>query len=175
MKTRIIAGATVVCLAIAGLLAASPYLTLRNIAKAIEEKDADRVSRYVDFPALRENVKGQVLVRLQEQIQTPDMKESPIAGLGQALAMSVVNQATDALVSPTGVMLMLKNGKPGKPADVAVAGVGIDTQGDVPRKEFAVDYQGWSKIFVHPKGESGGFIFKRDGLTGWKLIAVKMD
>lgn len=175
MKPRVLAGAAFVCIATAGLLYASPYLALRNIAKAVEEKDAERVSRYVDFPALRENVKAQMLARLDGQLQAPEMKDNPMAGFGRALAAGVVNQATDVLVSPTGVMLMMKNGKPGKPADVAVAGVGVDTQGDVPRKEFEVDYQGWSKIFVHPKDEQGGFIFKRDGLLGWKLIAVKMD
>lgn len=175
MKNKIVAGAVVACVAAAALLYASPYIALRSIAKAIERKDADTVAEYVDFPALRENIKGHMLVKVQEQLQSPEMKNNPFAGLGQVMAMGLVNQLTESLVSPAGVMLMLEKGKPGKPADVAAAGVGIDTQGDKPRKDFAVDYQGWSKVFVHPKNQPGGFIFKRDGLMGWKLVAVKMD
>ena len=175
MKSKIIAGA-VICTAVAGVLYASPYLALHSIAKAIENKDADTVSEYVDFPALRESVKGQMLVKMQAEMQkTPEMQNNPLAGFGQMLAMGLVNQMAETLVSPAGVMLMLENGKPGKPADVAAAGVGVDTQGGKPRKDFAVNYQGWSKVFVHPKNEQGGFIFKRDGLMGWKLVAVKMD
>lgn len=175
MKKKIVAGAVAACVVAAALLYASPYLALRSIAKAIERKDADAVSEYVDFPALRESIKGQMLLKVQEQMQSPEMKNNPFAGFGQVMAMGLVNQLTESLVSPAGVMLMLEKGKPGKPADVAAAGVGIDTQGDKPRKDFAVDYQGWSKVFVHPKNQPGGFIFKRDGLMGWKLVAVKMD
>lgn len=175
MKTKTVAGAAVVGLAAAGVLYASPYLALRSIGKAIDNKDADAVSEYVDFPALRESIKGQMLVKIQRDLQAPEMKDNPFAGFGQALAMGMLNQAVETLVSPAGVMLMLENGKPGKPADVAAAGMGVDTHGGERRKDFVVRYQGWSKVFVHPKGEEGGFVFKRDGLMGWKLVAVKMD
>lgn len=175
MKNKIVAGAVVACVATAAVLYASPYIALRSIARAIERKDADAVSEYVDFPALRENIKGHMLVKVQEQMQSPEMKNNPFAGFGKVMAMGLVNQLTESLVSPAGVMLMLEKGKPGKPADVAAAGVGIHIQGDKPRKDFAVDYQGWSKVFVHPKNQPGGFVFKREGLMGWKLVAVKMD
>lgn len=175
MKNKIVAGGVAVCVLAAALVYASPYLALRNIGKAIERKDADAVSEYVDFPALRESIKGHMLLKVQEQMQSPEMKNNPFAGFGQVMAMGLVNQLTESLVSPAGVMLMLENGKPGKPSDVAAAGVGIDTQGGKPHKDFAVDYQGWSKVFVHPKNQPGGFIFKRDGLMGWKLVSVKMD
>lgn len=175
MKNKIVVGAVAAGVVAAALLYASPYLALRSIGKAIERKDADAVSEYVDFPALRESIKGHLMLKMQEQMQTPEMKSNPFASFGQVLAMGLVNQLTESLVSPAGVMLMLENGKPGKPSDVAAAGVGIDTQGDKSRKDFAVDYQGWSKVFVHPKNQPGGFIFKREGLMGWKLVAVKMD
>lgn len=177
MKSKTIAGVVAaVCVAAAGLLYASPYLALRSIGKAIDAKDADTVAEYVDFPALRESVKGQMLIKMQSEMQKPDMAANPLAGLGQMLVAGLVNQMVETLVSPAGVMLMLENGKPGKPSDVAAAGAGVDTQaGTTRRKDFAVDYQGWSKVFVHPKNEPGGFVFRRDGLMGWKLVAVKMD
>jgi hypothetical protein len=175
VKTRIIATASLACMALAGLLYASPYLTLHRIGQAIERKDAETVSSHVDFQALRESVKAQMQTKMQAQSQKPEMQNNPLASLGQALAIGLVNQAAEALVSPSGVMLMLQNGKPGKPADVAAAGLGIDTQAAPQRKDYAVDYQGWSQVFVHPKGESGGFVFRREGLIGWKLVGIQMD
>lgn len=177
MRKGLLIGAVAGVLALAGLLYASPYLTLHGIGQAVDRRDADAVSAYVDFPALRESVKAQALARAHAEIDRPDLKNNPLGGLGQLMAAAVVNPLVDALVSPAGVLLMLKNGKPGKLGDVAAAGAGVDTQGQSsPRKAYTVDYQGWSSVFVHPKGEAGsGFVFQREGLWGWKLVAIKMD
>jgi hypothetical protein len=176
MKSRTLAGVlAAACVAAAGLLYASPYIALHQIGKAVERQDAQAVSGYVDFPALRESIKGQMMARLQAQMGSASPSSNPLAGFGQQLAQGLVNQFTEALVSPDGVMLLLQKGKPGKPTDVAAAGVGVDTQGGPARKDYSVEYQGWSKVFVHPRGEPGGFVFRREGLMGWKLVAVKMD
>lgn len=176
MRTKNLARALIVLgVAAAGLLYASPYITLYRIGQAVERRDAEAVSSHVDFPALRESIKVQMMARLQAGTGSAGAPEHPLSGLGQTLAQGLVNQLTNALVSPDGVMLMLEKGKPGKPTDVAAAGVGVDTQGGSRRKDYAVEYQGWSKVFVHPRGESGGFVFRRDGLMDWKLVAVKMD
>lgn len=171
MKSKFVIGGTVAGVALAGLLYASPYITLRSIAKAVDRQDADAVSEHVDFPALRENVKGQLMAKLQSDMDKPEMKENPFAGLGSMLAMGMVGNLTDTMISPAGVMMMLKNGKPGKTPSAASAG----NESAASKKNITVDYQGWSKVFVHPKGEPVGFIFKRDGLMGWKLVAVKLD
>lgn len=174
MNKKIAGVAIAVAIAAAALLYASPYITLHQIHSAIERKDAAAVAEHVDFPALRESLKDQMRVKMQREMGSN--ADNPFAGLGQMLARGLVDQFTDALVSPEGVMLMLENGKPGKPADVAAAGAGIPSgESEKPRKKLSVDYQGWSKVFVHAKGEPGGFVFRRDGLIGWKLVAAKMD
>ncbi|MFD1709866.1 DUF2939 domain-containing protein [Ottowia sp. GY511] len=175
MNRKVFLGAVAfLLLAFGVLLYASPYLTLRSIGKAVERQDAEAVSAYVDFPALRDSVKAQVLARMQPG---PDQAgaDNSLGGIGRMLATGVVNQLTDALVSPAGLMVMLKNGKPGSPADVAAAGVGVDTQPSSSRKKYTVDYQGWSQVFVHPEGEPSGFVFRREGLFAWRLAGLKME
>lgn len=175
MNRKVVLGVVVfLMLAFGALLYASPYLTLRSIGKAVERQDAEAVSAYVDFPALRASVKAQVLARVQPGLDKAGA-DNPLGGIGRVLATGVVNQLTDALVSPTGVMVMLKSGKPGKPADVAAAGVGVDTQASSPPKKYNVDYLDWSQILVHPQGEPSGFIFRRQGLFAWKLAGLKME
>ena len=176
MKPRIaLASAAVLALALGALLYASPHFTLRNMGKAVEARDAEAVAAYVDFPALRESVKAQVLARMASKLDKAGGGDNPFANVGKLLAAGMVNPLTDALVSPTGVMLMLKNGKPGQPADIAAAGVGVDTQTPAPRKDYVVDYQGWSEVFVHRKGAESGFVLRRDGLFTWKLAGIRMD
>jgi len=166
--------AAVAAAAAAGVLYASPYVTLYRIAQAVERKDAVAVSSHVDFPALRESVKAQALARLQPHDPAPQ-DDNPLAGFGRRLASGLVEQMVQALVSPNGVMLMLEKGKPGKPADVAAAGVGIDPGNARPHRDYALDYQDWSHVFVHPKEEQGGFVFERRNLISWKLVGVRMD
>jgi len=172
-KNTVIA-AVAAAVAVAGVLYASPYVTLYRISQAVERKDAAAVSSYVDFPALRQSVKAQALARLQPH-DPARQDDNPLAGFGRMLASGLVEQMVQALVSPNGVMLMLEKGKPGKPADVAAAGVGIDPGSARPRRDYALDYQDWSHVFVHPKGEQGGFVFERRNLVGWKLVGVRMD
>ena len=166
------------CLVAFALLYASPHIALYRLGKAIDRKDADAVSEYVDFPALRENFKAQLLSRLDARVDSSngDAGKSPSRGFAQMLAIGMVNQLTEALVSPAGVMMMLESGKPGK----AIAKPNASTEGAAPpatnqRKDLSVDYQGWSKVFVHPKDQAAGFVFKRDGLMGWKLVAVRFE
>lgn len=175
LKKRIAIFVAITGVAFAALLYASPYIALRSIGKAIDRRDAEAVSEYVDFPALRENVKGQLLVKMQAEMNTPAMAGNPFAAVGQMLAAGFINQFTETMISPAGVMLMLENGKASKPTDIAAAGARIDTKPTRQRVDLVVDYQGWSKVFVHPKNEPGGFIFRRDGLIGWKLTGIRMD
>lgn len=155
--------------AIAGWVYASPYLALRSIAKAVENKDTATVSEHVDFPALREDLKGKLLLRMQGELNKPEMAGNPFAGLGQMLAMGMVNQMVETFISPSGVMLMLENGRPTiKPT----VGGSPQSDGSVKRLDFKLRYNGWSKVYVQPAGKDGGFIFRRDGLLGWKLVAV---
>lgn len=174
MKFKIWGGVSAV---IAGaLFYATPYFTLYQLKSAVDRKDADGISRHVDFPALRDNVKSQMLARIQAQTDKPEAQNNPLAGLGRTLAAGLVERLTDTLVSPSGVMLMLEKGKPGKPADVAAAGVGVRTgSDDKPHRDYAVNYLGWSQVLVHPQGEAGGFILQRDGLLGWKIAGLRLD
>ncbi len=106
MKPKTLARAlAALCVAAAGLLYASPYIALHQIGKAVERRDAQALSGYVDFPALRESIKGQMMARLQSQMGgSGDGASNPLAGFGQQLAQGLVSQFTEALVSPDGVM-----------------------------------------------------------------------
>jgi hypothetical protein len=61
-----------------GFYFGSPYWTFYRLRSAIGAQDADALRRYVDFPALRESLKGQFLV--QSQRMAPEDPETLLNG-----------------------------------------------------------------------------------------------
>ena len=175
----------------AAALYASPYWTLRTLHTAVQDQDAATVAKHVDFPALREDLKGQLLLKMQRDMATrPGVESQPLSGLGQMFAMGLVNQMVDGLVSPTGVALALKNGAvlrgmaSGIPAAAGTeAPQGAESsdgqpqpQPKNPQRDFTVRYDNWSTVQVQPKdGSKGGFTLHRDGLLSWKLVALDLS
>lgn len=91
---------------------ASPYWALYQMRTAIETRDADKFSRYVDYPALRESLKAQLTLSLQKKLGTPALQNTPFAGIGQAIGVAVINTMIDTMVSPAGVMALMAGEKP---------------------------------------------------------------
>jgi hypothetical protein len=158
----------------------SPHLTLYQMKRAIESRDADAFSEYVDFPALRENFKGQMMAKMNQDMSSQEMKGNPFAGLGQALATAFVGPMIDAMVSPAGVIAMMNSGKV-TPLPVAAKGRAVPVSDAAPNQtpNYSVSYKGWNRtvVRVNDQGKEQvgfGFVFKRDGLWSWKLSAVEM-
>jgi hypothetical protein len=144
-----------------------------QMKSAIEAKDADRFSKHVDFPALRESFKSQLIAVMDRKIDASDKPANPFAKLGQALAGAVMSPMVDAVVSPAGVLRMMKSGivKPrlSTDADPPDAGGEPDTMA-----KYSVSYRNWNEVVARPKKpDAGSFILKRDGLWSWKLGGVE--
>lgn len=191
-RFTVVAAVAVLALAAAALYA-SPYWTLRTLHTAVQDQDAAKVAKHVDFPALREDLKGQLLLRMQRDMAArPGAESQPLSGLGQMFAMGLVNQMVDGLVSPTGVALALKNGAvlrgiaSGIPAAAGTEAPQGAENGDGqpqpqpqpknPQRDFTLRYDNWSTVQVQPRdGSKGGFTLHRDGLLSWKLVAMDLS
>ncbi|CAG2141311.1 DUF2939 domain-containing protein [Cupriavidus numazuensis] len=160
---------------------ASPYWTIYQMRSAIETHDAEKFSRYVDYPALRENLKGQLLSSLKGQMQSPALKDNPFAGLGQMIGLAMVNTIVDTMVSPAGVMALMAGEKPAtrSPAPQSPA-----PAPEAPRKEAAKDalkydvsYRSWTMVQATATKDNGDQIIadlRRDGLWSWKWVGIKI-
>lgn len=169
----IAAVAVAACLALSSYT--SPYLTLHQMKTAIADKDADRFSSYIDFPALRDSVKGQMMVMMNKRLSRPEMADSPFAGLGRVMGAALIDPVVDAVVSPAGVMAMFESGKvqplpgAGKKQEAPPAGAA-----EAGSPAYAVDYESWSRVAIaKPDTETGRFILKRTGLWSWQLAALE--
>ena len=91
----------------------------------------------------------------------------------------VIGVAVDNLVSPQGVLMMMDSGYFGPkfpssaqpPADQGASGGSAQDQDK--SRSLSLNYQGFDKVRVFRKSApENAFIFRRDGLMGWKLINV---
>lgn len=215
MQKKYKIGGAVLVLAIAAVaFYSTPYIALYSIHRAVERNDAEAVSRYVDFPVLRENIREKVLDHMAAI--TPQASSGVMGDLGQRLAVAAANQMVDRMVTPEGVVMLMENtgalqqlaqqlpqvpslpqapqaqqqptppapqssqvpSLPSSPQDPQAPAAGMPpvdlAQVRSRARDVRVSYQGWSKVRVGVPREPGALIFRRDGLWGWRLVAVEL-
>lgn len=179
MNKKIAISAAVVIIAAAASSYASPYLTMHQMRSAIESGDADAFSSHVDFPALRESLKAQIMALFGKKMASATGEQANgFAALGMMMAVGLANSVIDTMVTPSGVMTMMAEGKTKPPAPGAAKQSNASSE-VAPQKpvDYSVGYKDWSTVVATANqdgGEKGSFIFKRDGLWSWKLAAVHM-
>jgi len=103
---RIIGVAVLIVFAVVGYAAAGPFITLYQIASAVERQDSDKLARYVDFPSLRASLKEQLGALVAKEANAR-MKDSPFAALAAGLATNLADGLVDSVVTPGGVASLM--------------------------------------------------------------------
>ncbi|WP_230686108.1 DUF2939 domain-containing protein, partial [Burkholderia gladioli] len=85
---------------------ASPYLALRELKQAVDTRDAEAISRHVDYPALRVSLKQQLTEELMRRIDL-QRHNNPLAMLGAVIGSALIGPLVDAYATPEGVAALL--------------------------------------------------------------------
>lgn len=152
----------------------SPYLAMRSMRAAAEAKDADAFNERVDYPKLRESLKGQMAAVLTDRIGSKGASQNSMEAAGTALALAFVNPLIDALVRPEMVMKAMAKGeldlKPGK----------APTAEPTKAPDWEVKRLGMNKVIAYaqdpsnPDAEKVGVVFERTGFVDWKLTELRL-
>jgi len=167
---------------------ASPYLAVRQLQSAALAADAEAFNDHVDYPRLRDSLKGQIAVLMADQMAQGDAKDNPFAALGNMLGMALANQMVDAMVRPEMVMRAMSTGKLLRPKEAETpAGSPVPPASDAPadRKsiQWVIDRRGANKIAAYAvdpespqqtNAERFGLGFERSGFASWKLVSVQL-
>jgi hypothetical protein len=187
-KEKTIAG---LILAVAALAAAywywSPYLAIHQIQRAAQEHDVDAFNQHVDYPALRESLKGQTAALMVIDLGKPD--RNPLASLGTMLAMALSDRMVDALVRPELVMQAMKTGqlRGSSPQSASPSAPGASSPGPSSPSPSAPEHNPrWRlerkslDMMVADPSDSGRngtgiqFVFRRHGFADWKLSEIRL-
>lgn len=143
----------------------SPLWTLNQIRSAAEEQNPERLSAYVDFPALREDLKAELTSSLASEMERdPD----GLGGVGAALGIAIMNPMIDNLVSPVGLKAAFgrRTAQAVPPAEEAA--------GEQAAEAYAIERSGFNEFRVsRASAPDTKFVFRRDGL-GWKLVGMDL-
>ena len=86
--------------------AAGPFITLYQIRSALDARNAGKLSQYVDFPVLRENLKGQINALIVSKVPA-SVADNPFGVFGLALAGTLVDSLVEGYVTPGGLSTLL--------------------------------------------------------------------
>ena len=156
-----IAVAIIVLLA-AAWLTFSPYWTLSRMKAAAEANDAAALNGYIDYPALRENLKSDMAA--MASAETVRRGGNPAQA---AMAMAFIGPMIDAYVQPATMTGMLTGRAAKGPAPKArITGDDVEVTRD-SLKRFTV------KSADMRAGKGGGAVFEMRGL-GWVMTRIAL-
>lgn len=187
-----LAAAVAVVLAIAGYWHFSPYLTLRTLQVAAEARDFETLNRHVDYPLLRESIKGQLQGALAGRMRPPS--DNPIAAIAGSLGNAMISGAVEVLVRPVTLASLVRTGEavglpgaPPAPAPPAAtppaapspppARSGSPSAPAEPRTEWRLDREGLDRVVFFPRdrpGEQVGLVLERRGFADWILTGLQL-
>jgi len=182
-SSKILAGLVVLAvIALAAFWYWSPYLDMKQMAAAARAGDADRFNQHVDYPRVRESLKGQFAARMAQAMGTHG-NGNPMAGLGAMIGMGLANTMVDALVRPEVMMKAMTEGKL-VPRKAGVQEARTDAAAPAPKEvAWTFERQGLDHIVsyrVDPdqpqaaNAERLGLVFERAGFATWKLSEVRL-
>lgn len=97
----------VVLLALAGWIAAGPFLTINAIREAVAEEDTAALAKHVDFVAVRRSLRAQVEDTLARKAGV-DAQNNPLGAFALGLANQAAGGIVDALATPAGIGAVLQ-------------------------------------------------------------------
>lgn len=181
--TAAVIGAGCATAVAAGYYLLSPYGTVVQCKDALVELNSERVSKCIDFPALRETLKSELSEKLEEHVrQHREFRDNPVAKLRIALLKPIVARVIDAYITPSGLRAafeLAKSNQSGKQArttnegEVAAANKSTELSKSLIKSSFG--YQDLDRFQVTGVRDDGSIVtllFSRQGFADWKLTGI---
>jgi len=151
----------------------TPHIAVSGMKSAAEKKDAEKLSDYVDFPALKESLKASLKARIASEV-VKEKEDNPLAALGAAMGAALIAPMIDAIVTPESLAMIMKGDKP-QPGKNSTPSEPAETDIDT-----SMSYESFDRfvVTVKKKGtteEPLSLVFHRDGIFSWKLSALRLD
>lgn len=141
----------------------SPVWTLKGMKDAAQSRDADALNAYIDYPALRESLKAELVARMAAEAQKD---KSGLGALGMAVGSAMMGPMIDGLVSPAGMRAALLANRQENGA-AAASVLHVPEEPVIVRRNF-------SEFLVAAKDRpNSGLVFKRHGFS-WMLSGVEL-
>ena len=141
----------------------SPAWTLKRMKDAAQSRDADALNAYINYPALRDSLKSELMARMMAEARKD---RSGLGALGMTVGSALMRPMIDTLVSPAGMRAALLASRQDSDSPAASA-LRVPQKPVIVRRDF-------SEFLVTTKDRpNSGLVFKRHGLS-WMLSGVEL-
>lgn len=178
MSRKVLIGAVLTAFAIVSLAyLGSPVLAVKLLVKAAEAGDEAALERKVDFPALRQSLKSEMVEAMNEEMRDrPGGLGRGLGALGMALAPSFIDGAVDAMVTPGMVIRVVRTGRRPQ-ADDAQSPHDTNPSSE-PELHRAMGYRDLNTFVIRLSRKDRAdkplrLLMTRKGLFEWKLSGVE--
>lgn len=164
-------------LLLGALVAAGPWLTVNAIRDAVRTGNTAKLSRHVDFPALRSSLR----IQLDDYVVRragPEAQASLFGAIAVRIASGIASGTVDVMVTPAGLGGLL--GGRTLWHRVSGGGIGTDPYAHVPPpdplSDAAYGFESPSRFtatVIDDSGQPVVFVLTRHGLR-WKLSDVRL-
>lgn len=152
-------------------IGAGPYITISSIKSGVLEKDQEKLSRNVDFPKLRQNLKEQLNALMVINAEKK-MKGNPFASLATVFATKVIDGMVNSYITPSGLAAIMKGERPlEKSKKIREISSGRNKKLFENARMSYDSINRFSIWISHKNGKNSRFILERDGLS-WKLVNI---
>ena len=184
--------------ALAGWFYFTPHLAVHGMKAAIDARDAQKLSNYVDFPSLKESLKLDLKGRIAHQMEgdkTDTGSRSIGKSLSLALASALISPVVDAVVTPQGLALLMQGERPDPKGDrrrkkggqTETPAQPSSQSGSDPAKpddsrqriETSSSYESFDRFVVSVRRKEDAaepvvLVLRRSDLIRWKLAEVRL-
>ncbi len=160
----------VILVSIFGYVATGPFITFSSIKTGIVEKDSEKLSENIDFPALRQNIKEQFNASMIKNA-SEELEGNFLSIIAVGLASKFVDEVVDLLLTPSGLTTFMEGKKSGKGDDKSITPT---FKKDELFKNVRYSYDSLSKFSIwvtNEMEEEIRFVLKREGFS-WKLVNI---
>jgi len=158
-----------------GYLAAGPFLTVNAIRDAVKAQNMPKLSRHVDFPALRGSLKLQLDDYLVRRAG-PEVQSNAFGAIALRIASGVASGTVDAMVTPAGLAAIMGGRNMWQRASGGPERVDRDAPPPDPLEGARYRFESPSRFtatVVDDSGQPVVFVLTRSGLA-WKLSDVRL-
>jgi hypothetical protein len=160
----------------------SPVLAIHQMQTAAKAGDADAFNDHVDYPRLRESVKGQFSAMLTKTLSSQPESGNDFAKAGAAfgtmLGLAMVDRFVDAMVRPEVVMRAMQEGKLAPKKDEPASAPSSTDPADQVKwtsERKSVDkYIAYAGRMGDADDKRVAMVLERTGFANWKLTEVRL-
>ena len=153
-----------------------PYIRVFQIKSAVDQNDLDRLSEFVDFPILRQNLHENAK-QMMNQTVSNGLKKNVFVWFGMNLASSFTEKMIDTIITPSVIAELMRGSMASLHRSSQVKVITSDGEYVLsdPLKNAKLGYKSLSRFSILLTIEGGQhieFILSRTGIE-WKLTHIK--